>query len=273
MPLGTNVARNDLVIQNATPSEQAHYQSDISFIGSTYQEKCPYNSIKLSDEDRGYADGLIESQLQVYGANIIEELLSDSFVSSFMQHNPQMYHFPAGSTPAYKELIAQYYLSVKVAEQERLRMLRLLSSQFEVDMYTNSDTSKMPRIHNRGFARSLTEMPLIFHYSKINLNITAKSIRSGLPLRIFDVLGCGGFLITNYQSELPDWFTIGEDLVAYSSPKELIELCAYYLAHEEERKQIAMNGYLKVKQYHTFDHRIAIMLEKAFGGTHEDSHI
>ena len=75
----------------------------------------------------------------------------------------------------------------------------------------------MPLIHNRGFAKTNTEMPIIFHQSKINLNLTAKSIRSGLSLRIFDVLGCEGFLITNYQAELPEHFNIGEDLEAGTS--------------------------------------------------------
>ena len=53
--------------------------------------------------------------------------------------------------------------------------------------------------------------------------------RSGLSLRIFDVHGCGGFLITNYQAELPEFFEIGKDLVAYESENHLKELCAYYL--------------------------------------------
>ena len=45
-----------------------------------------------------------------------------------------------------------------------------------------------------------------FRNSKINLNPTAKGIRSGIPLRIFDILSCSGFLLTNYQSELSDHF-------------------------------------------------------------------
>ena len=111
------------------------------------------------------------------------------------------------------------------------------------------------------FAR---EMPLIFNCSKINLNITAKSIRSGLPLRIFDVLGAGGFLITNYQSELPEIFSIGKDLVAYESPEHLKELCTYYLWHEDERLEIAHNGYETIAKYHTYDIRLLQIIDKAF---------
>ena len=140
----------------------------------------------------------------------------------------------------------------------------MLSDSFNVDMYTGSDTSSMPHINNRGFAKSLEEMPLIFNNSKINLNITAKSIRSGLSLRVFDVLGCGGFLITNYQAELPEFFEIGKDLVAYESMEDLKSKCDYYLKHEDERMEIANNGYETVKKLHTYDTRLIQMIDMAF---------
>jgi len=142
--------------------------------------------------------------------------------------------------------------------------LKMLSDNFSVDIYTGSDTSSMPNIHNRGFAKSLEEMPIIFNQSKINLNITAKSIRSGLSLRIFDVLGCGGFLITNYQAELPDFFNVGEDIETYSSMEELYDKTAYYLSHDSQRQSIAINGYKKVEKFHSYDIRITQMLEAAF---------
>lgn len=148
---------------------------------------------------------------------------------------------------------------------QRLRYLKALSEHFNVDLYTGSDTYSMPLIHNRGFAKTNTEMPIIFHQSKINLNLTAKSIRSGLSLRIFDVLGCEGFLITNYQAELPEHFNIGEDLEAYTSLDDLMGKCEYYLSHDKERQEIAHNGFEKVKKYHTYDIRLTQMLEIAFG--------
>ena len=264
MPLAANVARTDAFLSHASQSDKKKYAGDISFIGSTYAEKCPFNRAKLPDYERGYADGLIEAQLKIYGYNFLQEVLTDTFVTTFLESTPYSYRFPDEDYADYKACVAQLYLSVKVAEQERLRLLKMLSDSFHVDIYTGSDTSSMPHINNRGFARSLDEMPLIFNQSKININITAKSIRSGLPLRIFDVLGCGGFLITNYQSEIPQFFTIGKDLVTYDSADNLKELCRYYLEHEQERKDIALHGYNTVKKYHTYDIRLLQMLDKAF---------
>jgi spore maturation protein CgeB len=140
----------------------------------------------------------------------------------------------------------------------------MLSDNFNVDIYTGSDTSSMPNIHNKGFADSLQQMPIIFNQSKINLNITSKSIRSGLPLRIFDVLGCQGFLITNYQAEIPEIFEIGKDLVTYDSMQDLKDKCHYYLTHNQERIEIAQNGYEKVKKLHTYDVRLTEILKLSF---------
>jgi spore maturation protein CgeB len=117
-----------------------------------------------------------------------------------------------------------------------------------------------------GPANTLTEMPKIFHLSKINLNFSIKPIKTGLPLRIWDILGCGGFLMTNYQQEIPQYFEIGKDLETFGSDTELLEKTAYYLSHEEERIQIAANGYHKVKELHTWKIRAEQILSVLSGG-------
>lgn len=265
IPLATNVRDNYATATMASAADRARFSSDISFIGSLYSEKCLYNQITLPEKMRGYVDGLIEAQLLVYGYNFIEECVTPELIEAFCKVRPELINFPDSMKIDTKAVIAQHIISVKVAEQERLRYLKALSEHFNVDLYTGSDTYSMPLIHNRGFAKTNTEMPIIFHQSKINLNLTAKSIRSGLSLRIFDVLGCEGFLITNYQAELPEHFNIGEDLEAYTSLDDLMGKCEYYLSHDKDRQEIAHNGFEKVKKYHTYDIRLTQMLEIAFG--------
>ena len=111
----------------------------------------------------------------------------------------------------------------------------------------DSRKRKNNNIGNKDYEK---EMPYIFHNSKINLNITSKTIESGIPLRVFDILSCGGFCLTNYQPEIAQYFTDGEDLVMYSSMEDLVDKVAYYLEHDEEREQIARNGYEKLKGNH-----------------------
>ena len=58
--------------------DEEKYSADVSFIGSLYTEKCPYNRLKEETSWlKGYLDGVIEAQLKVYGYNFLEECLTD----------------------------------------------------------------------------------------------------------------------------------------------------------------------------------------------------
>lgn len=107
----------------------------------------------------------------------------------------------------------------------------------------------------------MTHMPLVFNNSRINLNMTIRNIRTGIPLRVWDILGAGGFLLTNFQVELPDYFENGKDIVYYEDINDSCRKARYYLAHEDERRQIALNGYNIVKQNHSYTQRIATILD------------
>ena len=89
-----------------------------------------------------------------------------------------------------KAALAHLYLGNKVTEQERLRLLKSIARYHKVTLYTGSDVSGLPQVEMRGLAKTMTEMPKIFHLSKINLNFTSKPIRTGLPLRIWDIFRC-----------------------------------------------------------------------------------
>lgn len=264
MPLATNVKRWDTVLAKASASQKSRFTSNISFIGSLYSEKCPYYELNFpSDYSKGYIDGLLQAQKKVYGYFFLEEALDSSLVDDIIKRTPSFYQFPERSRKDYRAALAQFYLGPKITELERTEMLSALGSHFSVDLYSGSNATNLP-VHFRGRVKTHTEMPLVFHESCINLNMTAKSIRTGVPLRVWDVLGCEGFLISNYQAEIPEYFVPGEDIVLYSSKEELLDLTNYYLSHPTERKEIAHNAYEKVKMHHTYLIRITEMLKAAF---------
>lgn len=122
--------------------------------------------------------------------------------------------------------------------------------KYDFRLYTGSDTRDLPKLyrHNRGRVDYRTQMPLVFSGSRINLNITLRSIHSGIPLRVLDIMACGGFVLTNWQPEIAEHFRDGEEIAIYSSLEECMEKVGYYLAHEEERKKIAQAGHRKVKE-------------------------
>lgn len=260
LPLGADYVRLDSLIETITEQDRKKYSADVSFIGSLYTEKCPYNHLKEESWLKGYLDGVIEAQTKVYGYNFLEECITDEVLQQFKEKVP-FYHFPEKASHNDRAAMAHLYLGNKVTEQERLRLLKRVSEAYSLDLYTASDFSPLPRANYRGLAKSTTEMPKIFHLSKINLNFTSKPIRTGLPLRLWDILGAGGFVLTNFQSEIPEYFEVGKDLDIYASEEELMEKIRYYLEHEKERQAIAESGYRKAKEQYSLELRVKQILK------------
>lgn len=261
LPLATNVSRWEKIVLDMTETDFETYGGDVAFVGSLYTEKCKYDRLTLSDRTRGFVDGLMEAQLKVFGCNFIPESLNEEVIREIEDADPDFYKSADAYTDMSRYLVAHQYIGMKLAAVERERTLKFLSERFRVNLYTRSDASALPKANCRGGVSTLTEMPKVFQASRINLNITMRPIETGLSLRIWDVLGCGGFLLTNYQTEIPEYFEIGKDLETYENMDELAEKTHYYLTHEEERVEIAIHGYETVAKYHTYRIRLAEMIK------------
>ena len=260
LPLATNVKRWENVILNMTDADFAEYDADVSFVGSLYTEKCRYDTLNISPYTQGFVDGLIEAQLKVYGHNFIPDNLNDRVINEIAGADPDFYEGSDTYGDTRRYLVSHQYIGMKLAAVERERTLNRLAKHFRVALYTNSDTSPLKGVDCRSGVHTLTEMPKVFHASKINLNMTMRPIETGLSLRVWDILGCGGFLLTNYQAEIPEYFDVGRELETYESMEELEQKVQYYLTHEDERIEIAINGYEKTARLHTYESRLAEMI-------------
>ncbi|MDE7435627.1 MAG: glycosyltransferase [Lachnospiraceae bacterium] len=264
LPLAVNTSRLEQLFDTVSPTQRERFTSGVSFVGSLYTEKCPYDALSQADSYlTGYLEGLMEAQSKVYGYFFLPELLTDDIIKRFMASMPDYYLPPERALRDDRMIISLMYLGPKVTSMERTRLLSALGKLSPVDLYTRSDTSSLP-VRNRGGVKTLTEMPLVFSGSGINLNMTAKSIRSGIPLRVFDILGCGGFLLSNYQTELLDYFVPGEDLDIYTCEEELLDKTAYYLQHDGQRREMAQTALEKVRREHSYHTRMEQLLALAF---------
>lgn len=273
LPLAVDTERMDALLgapekperRNATQdSEMRKYRGDVAFVGSLY-ERNSYDKIKnrLPEYLRGYFDAVMEAQLNISGANIVEPMLTTNILEQLQEYF--QLEKSEGSFSDLGLIFQTTVLGFKIAEIERRRALIELSKHYRVNVYSNSDVSDLLRIQYCGSVDYWSEMPKVFRMSKINLNFTIPNIKSGIPLRIWDVLGCGGFLLTNYQAEIPYYFKEGEDLVCFDGLEDLCEKVGYYLEHEEERKRIAWNGYHKVREKHSYIERIHTILDTVAG--------
>ncbi len=229
------------------------YTSDVSFVGSLYTEKHNlYERLNgISDYTRGYLEGIMNAQLKIHGYNFIEEVLTPDILSDLDSIIPFEGIRSGAETPQY--LYANYFISRKLTAMERQQTLSAVASAFPLNIYTwQTKEHTIPNATYMGPVDYYDEMPYVFANSKINLNITLRSIKSGIPLRAMDIMGAGGFLLTNFQSDFLDYFVPGEDFVYYDSQEDLLNKIDYFLSHEKERKEIALNGQERVRNEHNY---------------------
>lgn len=260
LPMAAPVSRYDSY--KVTKQMQEIYATDISFIGSTYKEKKNRfyeRLVAISDGTKGYLEGLIQAQKNIYGDFILERLLTSEVMQDLVEHCPLVVN--QDGFEKLEWVYANYFLARHITAIEREEVLQRLSAEHKVDLYTYEQTPFLPQVRNRGTAEVMKEAPMIYRCSKINLNISLKSILTGIPLRAFEIMGSGSFLISNFQEDFFEYFNQGEDFVCYTSYEDLLNKTEYYLSHEKERKEIADNGYRKVKENHTYSQRIDTIIE------------
>lgn len=260
LPLAASVRRLDAV--RITPEIQRRYGAGVSFVGAMYTEAHNfYDRMEpgLDDYTKGYLQGLMAAQMQIDGMNFVENCLSQNVLERMLQAYPMIPNADGVESSAY--MYAQYMLNRKITSVERTQLIRQIGEKYPVKLYTKDKEFTAPGVMCMGQIDYYDAMPYVFKCSDINLNITLRSIQRGIPLRAMDIMGCGGFLLTNYQEDLLQFFTPGEDFVYYESHQDLLDRIGYYLTHEDERRRIAENAHRKVAADHTYDIRIRQMLE------------
>ena len=83
--------------------------------------------------------------------------------------------------------------------------------------------------------------------------MTIPNIKSGIPLRVWDILGSQSFLLTNYQSELCEHFTPGKHFAIFESKEDLTAKVDFYLRHDTLRQKIALTGWEAIQKDHTYE--------------------
>lgn len=272
LPLATNVDRLTRTIEDKTRIKK--YEKSkwcnkgvVSFVGSLYNKKSQfYDRLKsVSDYSRGYLEAIISAQKKVYGSNFIQEVLTEEIMDDMSVDLPLK---PSTSSVATREyMFAEYVINRKITADERKESICKLATYLKknnyggVDLYTDDESFTYENLTNHGRVDYYDYAPLVFNNSKININISLRSIHTGVPLRVFDILGSGGFLITNYQADMADCYEEGIDYVTYTDEDDLLFKIAYYLEHDEERKKIAEHGFRTTKTYHNYRNRIQFIIE------------
>lgn len=263
LPLAVNTLRlGGLMI---TDEDIAKYGSDVSFVGSLYQNN-PYRGIKnVPKELSDIFDGVFEKQLGNFYDNYMYTDITAENLETFSKY---IYINGIDQFPLISPYLAYvgFFIAREYASRERVYILNKLAEKFSVTLYNSADDKsvlKGVRLHEA--VEYENEAPKVFFSSKINLNFSVRSIERGIPLRCFDIMGVGGFLMSNYQEAFDELFVPGKEMVYFKSEEELMDLTRFYLTHEEERLRIAMGGFKAVNERHTIQMRVASMIKTVFG--------
>jgi spore maturation protein CgeB len=75
-------------------------------------------------------------------------------------------------------------------------------------------------------------------------------------MRLYEATGVGTMLLTDRKDNLHELFDIGNEVTAYSSKEEAVELVHHYINHPEEVERIAKAGQARTLREHTYAQRM-----------------
>ena len=237
-------------------AEREKYETDIALVGKLYRTEYQHYLQPLSAYQRGRLEGIIAAQLKVYGGYLIPDLVTDELLAELNDS----YVKASGGKVSISRRELEFLLACETTGRERFLVLGLLSRHFATALWSNEKDERLTEVHYYGYADYYKQMPHIFHDAKINLNIALRVIQTGIPLRVLDVMGCGGFVLTNYREEIAEHFVNGAECVIYEDIEDMYAKAQYYLSHDTERRQIAANGLAKVQRDFTFEQALTGML-------------
>lgn len=261
LPLAVNCSRVGKITGSLTSEERNKWHSEVSFVGGMYHRNS-YDEIKdrLPEYLRGYFDAAMAAQMEIYGDSIFDKVLTVDILEKLCELIDFKQDERAFSDIAL--VFSSTFLGFKLANIERVQILNKLAKHFPTDLYTDDPDKELIGVNLKGAVNYMTDMPKVFNCSRININPVMRNIRTGIPLRAWDIVGAGGFLMTSFQLEYMDFFENGKDYVYYDSHDDLLRKTEYYLNHEDERAQIARNGHEKAVKFHSYERRMEFILDK-----------
>lgn len=241
--LGVNKERLKTI--KITAEERQKYSAEVSFVGNLYYSVLEELVSPLNDYTRGYLKSLMDLQEQIYGSYLFDELISQDLIDDINQQ--YLAKNPNTHLQVSKEALV-YAMASGVTREERIILLNLCGKRFDTKFYSYNQCELIKNVTYCGSIDYVQQMPKVFASTKINLNPTLRIIQSGIPQRALDIMACGGFLLSNYQVELAEYFEQGKHMIMYESIGDAIEKIEYYLAHDAEREAIAGAGRKEVLQ-------------------------
>lgn len=264
LPLAANVTRMGTI--DLTKEDERKFSCDISFVGSCYNDDRfkIYRSLVPAGMQSEIDDIMQKISGKWDGTDRIHGSMSGELIAALEKamHDNGIFLQLGITTDMYFE---EGLMPRSLAGSERLKMMEKLSGLSP--RWYGSGAGEPDKIPGVAYYPRLTyeeELPKAYYFSKINLSTTLHSITSGLSLRVFDIIGAGGFILTNYQPEAEELFEVGKELIVYHDFDELKELAEFYLRNEKARLQILGAGYKRLCGEYTYPIAVKKIMNTVF---------
>lgn len=264
LPAGSNTDKRHPVELDA--GERERYASDVCFVGSSMlgaarkyrrlfrQLHASFDSMGLEtfeEVDERLEAILAEERLDYSDARVVE-LLQERF-GEFLA---------AARATRTRDDPAKWVAEI-AASEKRLHYVNALG-KFGIRVWGDREWEHVETMGGGarycGVAGHGRELTLVYNGARVHVDINRNYQKDVIPIRVFDVLACGGFLIAEHSDELERHFDIGRELVSYRTLAELEQQVAHYLAHPDEAREVALRGLAAVRERHTVRHRVRQIL-------------
>lgn len=145
----------------------------------------------------------------------------------------------------------------------------ILPTSYSLSVFGTLWTQFIDKSYIKGEYIPNDEVYKYYSNAKIVLNDHWDDMRENgfISNRLFDVLACNGFILTDNVKGLSSMFD--DTIVTYESKRELEDKIKYYLDNDTERKSIAAKGRALVLSKHTYKNRVETILESIEENTWE----
>jgi spore maturation protein CgeB len=111
-----------------------------------------------------------------------------------------------------------------------------------------------------GFAGHDRQLTDIYRRGRIHVDVNRLYQLDIVPMRVFDILACGGFLIAEHSPALEQLFRVGVEVESWKTVPELVAKVQHFKANPEAANRIAQAGLVAVRERHSISARVGAML-------------
>ena len=259
LPLASNPATRHPLRENT--ETDSPYRNTVSFVGASMLDQ---GRLLLEEFIRQYPN-LTQAGSQPRSENEIRDILKELVnhqredLSSYQLDKTLWEALPELSAVVPGSIDPEKLVSEICAAHKRMDWLEALSPH-TITVWGDRGWEECSNIDYRGTAGHGQELTLIYSNSLINIDIGRLYQNDIMTMRLFDVMACEGFLLTEKTDEIMRWFEPGVHLDVYENPEQLAEKIEFYKSNPELAQAIGKAARQKILEEHTFDKRFDTIL-------------